>query len=481
VAIGRLNGSLIRRTSDRLGATGKDVVGSCRYNLTLINRCYPEGEVVKLKKEPGFGRDRCTVSWHADSTLEHYSSIAVYHCTKGEGASEGDKPWRVALRVCHNAEGPMMGKAHLLEANQASIASAPALAVPLASGSAYYLLDDFNHHHQHSVLAGSTHRFASTHRVCRTEGHTHASIAARCLAALAGTGSSAKQIRAEQTALNEVEFEWIRQMFIQGELHYELHEWWHGPMQELLGLWARLQERVAMHMATLRDAAGGLAEAEEALALLHDAHGGGAEKDEEDGGGEDGGGKAGSGRRKLRRQLEKRRKRCTAVDASSYDGLVQGLAERLEKRRGWLTREQDPAFHSVPDNCRPMRIPFPCPAPLPDSPEGLAGLERAVEDVKGFREAFSGGAPLPAARAVEPLPVPIKQPGGTAATQAEGSVGADGKGFGKGKHGRPEMGKREGGVKRRREADDGKAGMKKKKRKKGKREREAQRRTTQAL
>lgn len=55
-------------------------------------------------------------------------------------------------------------------------------------------------------------RFASTHRVCRTEGHTFDSIQARCKSALNGGGVSGKQLRAEQTALNEVEFEWIRQV-----------------------------------------------------------------------------------------------------------------------------------------------------------------------------------------------------------------------------------------------------------------------------
>lgn len=54
-----------------------------------------------------------------------------------------------------------------MASNKASITSAPALAVPLPSRHAYYLLDDFNHHHQHSVLAGSTHRCVN-HSVSRT-------------------------------------------------------------------------------------------------------------------------------------------------------------------------------------------------------------------------------------------------------------------------------------------------------------------------
>ena len=35
----------------------------------------------KLKDEPTFGSDKSAVSWHADSSLRHYSSIGVYHVT----------------------------------------------------------------------------------------------------------------------------------------------------------------------------------------------------------------------------------------------------------------------------------------------------------------------------------------------------------------------------------------------------------------
>lgn len=54
-----------------------------------------------------FLSSRCSVSWHADSCLEHYSTIAVYHLT----APETDPAdWRIALRVEHDAEGPSAGK-----------------------------------------------------------------------------------------------------------------------------------------------------------------------------------------------------------------------------------------------------------------------------------------------------------------------------------------------------------------------------------
>ena len=76
-AIGQLNKTLSDRTVTLLKESKRAEVGSCKYNLTLINRCYPINGEVKMKLEPTYQKEKCTVSWHADSTLEHYSSIAV--------------------------------------------------------------------------------------------------------------------------------------------------------------------------------------------------------------------------------------------------------------------------------------------------------------------------------------------------------------------------------------------------------------------
>lgn len=191
-------------------------------------RCFPQDQL-PLKSEPTFEADKCSVSWHADSTLEHFSTIGVYHSTSrttavpllnasavGNGSvaatgteeEEGaDQSWRVALRVWYDAEGPNATRALSSRANEMSAGAriAPAVAVPLPSRAAYFLLDDFNHHHQHAgkqfpdldisqvtrltlllfvsppVLAGNTYRYASTHRVCKTEGHTFQSVRARCV------------------------------------------------------------------------------------------------------------------------------------------------------------------------------------------------------------------------------------------------------------------------------------------------------------
>ena len=89
--IGLLNTKLSQRTATLLSESNRPEVGSCMYNLTLINRCYPINGEVKMKLEPTFQNEKCTVSWHADSTLEHYSSIAVYHCTREKKTKATEK------------------------------------------------------------------------------------------------------------------------------------------------------------------------------------------------------------------------------------------------------------------------------------------------------------------------------------------------------------------------------------------------------
>ncbi|RYG95542.1 hypothetical protein EON65_55820, partial [archaeon] len=116
IAINQLNQSLIHRTSTLLNELNRESVGSCMYNITLINRCYSAVDV-KLKKEPMFDKDLCTVSWHADSGLEHYSSIAVYHFEKTPLPSP-PSPWKIGLRVLINAEGPHQNKPPLYSTPQ---------------------------------------------------------------------------------------------------------------------------------------------------------------------------------------------------------------------------------------------------------------------------------------------------------------------------------------------------------------------------
>ena len=158
-------------------------------------RCFPSGHL-ELKKEPMFGLDDCTVSWHADSSLEHFSSIAVYHTTieTPDSRRSGGSPWRVAMRLRYDSEGPHSAAKFALKSStpptttdediHPEMNETPAVAVALPNKSCYYMLDDFNHHHQHAVLVGDQHRFASTHRVSRIDGHSFQSIQSRCEAVL---------------------------------------------------------------------------------------------------------------------------------------------------------------------------------------------------------------------------------------------------------------------------------------------------------
>jgi alpha-ketoglutarate-dependent dioxygenase FTO len=66
---------------------------------------------------------------------------------------------------------------------------------------------------------------------------------------------NSKSVRVEQLALNEVEFEWIRQFFVQGAVHYELHTWWHEPIKVLLSFWLQLELRTKIVLQALEDAA----------------------------------------------------------------------------------------------------------------------------------------------------------------------------------------------------------------------------------
>jgi hypothetical protein len=139
------------------------------FSFVCFSSCYPESEI-KLKSEPCFGNEKCTVSWHADSSLEHFSSIAVYHATtpvsstplpepreKGKSKKQSSShpapqdagDWKIALRVWPDAEGPTAGKSSK-NPKLHELRAVPSVAISLPNQSAYYLLDDFNHHHQHT-------------------------------------------------------------------------------------------------------------------------------------------------------------------------------------------------------------------------------------------------------------------------------------------------------------------------------------------
>jgi alpha-ketoglutarate-dependent dioxygenase FTO len=315
LAFGDLNASLIDRTKRILETetaphVPEGLVGSADFSLTLVNRMEPTTVKKDLKREKLYGMGKTSVSWHKDSGLADFSSIAVYHCLRDE---TGDTPWRVALRV----------------------ANAPPLAVPLPSGSLYYLLDDFNHQHEHAVLAGSNQlRYSSTHRVAREGRGTWQYIRDKCRGMLDVPPSESrlvKETRAQQQLLDEIEFEWLRQWYIQGQHHARLHPYWHKPIEQLEGWFAELEKRC--------------------LRLIE----------------------------QIRESCKGKKHIAPFVTEDVFDVLIEALEGRSKTRLSWKERLQDPIFESMPENSRPFS------SPVLDRTEDLVPL---VADLRNYRKLF---------------------------------------------------------------------------------------------
>ncbi len=320
ILMGRINSDLINRSKSMLekhvapNVQPVGLVGSAQFNLTLVNKMEPAKE---LKRETEYGMGKISVGWHRDSGLKDFSSIAVYQSLKEVNPSKNtDSSWGVALRAMDGGAG-------------GPLPNVPPLLIPLPSGSLYYMLDDFNHNHEHAVIAGlgGSTRYSSTHRVAR-EGQgswqyirdkvkkftsTTDLLVQSQYAAISSTTMSLKkqrerlvsQIRALQNLMDEVEFEWLRQWFIQGRKHAALHLYWHIPIQVLCDSFCELEH------ATLQ-----------ALELVSDC-----------------------GSKKL------------IVTEDLFDVLIEALSARAKLRTFWKEKYQDPLFDNIPEDERP----FPCP------------------------------------------------------------------------------------------------------------------------
>eukprot|EP00752_Nemacystus_decipiens_P001669 g1621.t1 len=433
------------------GGGDEEEFGSCDFNVALINRMEPLEDRPDLKPEPTFGQDRCSVSWHADSCLEHYSTIAVYHVTdpdtkesndvaddSGSGSGSGGggsgvnftgsgADWRIALRVEPDAEGPSAGKLKLAAVaggSEGKTDRAPPVAVALPSRSAYFLLDDFNHHHQHAVLAGQTHRWSSTHRVAKKQGHSFDYIAGRCQTVLGdGHRRTLKQWKTEQLTLSELEFEWIRQFYIQGRAHHALHTWWHEPLQQLLRFWSLLESRTGVVVNTLQGAA------EARFDQQHAATAAAPHKTSE-------GPTTAPDERREKKARQRRSKQRQAVESlggrAAYAAIAEALRDRAEKRGQWADRERDKVYDRLPADARPM----PCPlspsascsaaaaavsSPLPRTPEALAALADAVLE---WGKIYSGGDGVRGAAAAAAAAEVCDVGGGDVRAAPKSSVGA---------------------------------------------------------
>ncbi|TDH17329.1 hypothetical protein EPR50_G00007290 [Perca flavescens] len=226
--------------------------GPVKFNVTLLNYMDPAA-TGQLKEEPYYGMGKMAVGWHHDENLISHSPVAVYshscHNDKGESSEGGSGEmacWRIGLKVAWDIH-------------------TPGLMLPLESGDCYYMRDDLNSTHQHCVLAGETTRFSSTHRVAECSSGTLTYIQSRCQEALSNlhtdpeTGSHSLLALLPTTLQyceeihNEVEFEWLRQYWFQGQRFARFCSWWTGPMEQLEKDWKLMETMTMLFLATVEE------------------------------------------------------------------------------------------------------------------------------------------------------------------------------------------------------------------------------------
>ena len=392
--------------------------GRSDFDVCLINRMEISDHLKRLEGEESMGNKdntiQTSVSWHADSSLEHFSTIAVYQTIVPSSSSTANNAtttatfnnnhnhnnidnnnWYVALRVAHNSEGPNAGK-RATDIDSSIVKETPPIAANLPSGSAYYLLDDFNHHHQHTVLAVTQKsnnkdedtndekrkkkqkinhendqyssssdatsaallpqdagiRYSCTYRLLR-ESHNVNHVIARCKTVCSNFHRKGPKIwRSEQLLLSELESEWIRQFYVQGTQHHDLL-WssWGEPMEQLLRYWSQLEGRTKQVIDFLRAAA------EERCSRGNNSHQATS---------------AATTSRVERKAKERRRKALTSMEEllqrtntntsevtlNIYGPIADLLEERAEMRKLWSKREGDHVFRELPNDQRPMELPI---------------------------------------------------------------------------------------------------------------------------
>ena len=106
------------------------------------------------------------------------------------------------------------------------------------------------------------------------------------------------QWREEQMCLDVLEFEWLRQWYVQGKAHRDAHDWWLPKISQLEQLWLALERLTLVRVRAASTATVGW---EEELKLLHSA-----------------------------------------------------LARRQRLRSAWVQRETDPIFGDLDDGYKPL-------------------------------------------------------------------------------------------------------------------------------
>ncbi|XP_078524595.1 alpha-ketoglutarate-dependent dioxygenase FTO isoform X2 [Lissotriton helveticus] len=225
------------------------------FNVTLINYMDPR-LMSYLKDEPYFGMGKMAVSWHHDENLVERSAVAVYSysCEDavidkfGDKAVTGRDPavWHVGLKIAWDIK-------------------TPGLAVPLHPGDCYFMLDDLNATHQHCVLSGLRPRFSSTHRVAECSMGTLDYILERCQAIVQNldknVDSGTVSLKSLEVPLitqlaethNEVEFEWLRQFWFQGNRYRKCTDWWQVPMTQLEEMWKDMEMMTNLALSEVRN------------------------------------------------------------------------------------------------------------------------------------------------------------------------------------------------------------------------------------
>mmetsp|Transcript_16117 Transcript_16117/g.44607 ORF Transcript_16117/g.44607 Transcript_16117/m.44607 type:complete len:924 (-) Transcript_16117:1257-4028(-) len=428
-----------RRRQRRVSATR----GRSNFDICLINRMESSSDLKpyvfggdnkranannnKNKSTDDSMNTKTSVSWHADSSLEHYSTIAVYQTLllggsktshndndkikdkikvrikdndedndkagekrTNQGKTQDSKgQWWVALRVAEHAEGPQASQRRRGTSTETSIVEETSpVAVSLPSGSAYYLLDDFNHHHQHTVLttgdaATAGVRYSCTFRLLR-DSHNVRDWIERGNAAMRQFHKKGPKLwRSEQLLLTEIESEWIRQFYIQGTGHHKLlwESYWKTPMTELLSIWSQLEVRTKQTMDLLRAAAEGKCGLNE---TVRDGKSGKTNVETKPTKAER---KARDRGKKALGIIQEIVSRINIPEDSTREELFEPFAKLLEDRAKmrelWRKRERDHVFHEMPPDCRPMEVPF------------RFEVESAVSDSSSTLHNGVGKSPLP--------------------------------------------------------------------------------------
>ena len=414
--IRELSKALTKRTSlhlldlddNRRERRAHSTKGRPDFDICLINRMESNSDLKPFVFGSGSTNEgtKTSVSWHADSSLEHYSTIAVYQtllggsgtcyenvrenekkhkkATKGKKNDKEEGKWWVALRVAHHAEGPQASqKRREVNSDSSVVEETPPIAVSLPTGSAYYLLDDFNHHHQHAVLTtgnASTAgvRYSCTFRLLR-DSHNIQDWIDRGYTAIRQFHKKGPKIwRSEQLLLTEIESEWVRQFYIQGMGNHRLlwEPYWKAAIEELLSIWSQLEYRTKQTMDLLRAAA------EERCGfdtIQNSNSNGGKSIDRKPTKAER---KARERRKKSLEKIHELVSRVSSNDDNTnrgtmHEGVVGEIAhselyqpfaelldERAEMRELWAKREKDHVFHDMSPDCRPMEVPFKFEQPL---------------------------------------------------------------------------------------------------------------------